>query len=509
VLALLAVVVLAGWAASVLLGDGEGGADPGASPLGAPNRPVPREEVPAPAQGDEPRVAPGNRPPDRFGSIDDPFAFDRDREDEFVARAAAGLSHPLYTQVSGGAIATAERVARWRPIVERVADDTGFEADTIEAMVYLESAGFPEARAGDTEDAVGLTQILAETGSGLLDMRVDVARSAQLTRQIIRADRRGQTGRVARLQALRRRVDERYDGRKALEATGRYLTFARKELGRDDLAVVSYHMGVGNLKNVQERFGADDDTSWPELYFDSSPLRHPEAFRLLASFGDDSPTYYWRVMAARDVMRRWREDPGALAARAEQITAKNSREELLQPAASTEVFDAPVELGRAYRERDVLPLPEQDLEGAGVRVARGMGELAQRLNQTKDLYRGLRPEALALLVYMARATEAISGQQPLIVTSTVRDRRYQAQLLRRNVQATPGYSLHTTGYAFDLLRRYRSRRQALAFQFVLDRLNALDVIAWVREPAAIHITVGPRAKALVPLLEPVTGDLDE
>jgi hypothetical protein len=214
-------------------------------------------------------------------------------------------------------------------------------------------------------------------------------------------------------------------------------------------------------------------------------------------------------MAARDVMRRWRDDPGALAARAEQITAKNSREELLQPAASTEVFDAPVELGRAYRERDVLPLPEQDLEGAGVRVARGMGELAQRLNQTKDLYRGLRPEALALLVYMARATEAISGQQPLIVTSTVRDRRYQAQLLRRNVQATPGYSLHTTGYAFDLLRRYRSRRQALAFQFVLDRLNALDVIAWVREPAAIHITVGPRAKALVPLLEPVTGDLDE
>src|SRR3712207_8301500 len=43
-------------------------------------------------------------------------------------------------------------------------EDAGHDADTIEAMVYLESAGFPDARAGDTEAAVGLTQILAETG---------------------------------------------------------------------------------------------------------------------------------------------------------------------------------------------------------------------------------------------------------------------------------------------------------------------------------------------------------
>ena len=44
--------------------------------------------------------------------------------------------------------------------------------------------------------------------------------------------------------------------------------------------------------------------------------------------------------------------------------------------------------------------------------------------------------------------------------------------------------------------------QAQAFQFWLDRLQALDVIAWARAPDAIHLTVGPRADALVgPLLE--------
>ena len=36
---------------------------------------------------------------------------------------------------------------------------------------------------------------------------------------------------------------------------------------------------------------------------------------------------------------------------------------------------------------------------------------------------------------------------------------------------------------------------------MLDRLTALDVIAWVREPAAIHVTVSPRAKALLGLLK--------
>jgi hypothetical protein len=89
----------------------------------------------------------------------------------------------------------------------------------------------------------------------------------------------------------------------------------------------------------------------------------------------------------------------------------------------------------------------------------------------------------------------------LTVTSTVRDQRYQRLLERSNIQATRNYSLHTTGWAFDVLRRYQSRRQALAFQFVLDRLTALDLIAWVREPAAIHITASADASALTPLIQ--------
>jgi hypothetical protein len=52
--------------------------------------------------------------------------------------------------------------------------------------------------------------------------------------------------------------------------------------------------------------------------------------------------------------------------------------------------------------------------------------------------------------------------------------------------------LHASGYAFDLRRRYASPAQAGALQFELERLQALDLIAWARTPAAIHVTVAPQ-----------------
>jgi hypothetical protein len=37
---------------------------------------------------------------------------------------------------------------------------------------------------------------------------------------------------------------------------------------------------------------------------------------------------------------------------------------------------------------------------------------------------------------------------------------------------------------------------------MLDRLQSHDLIAWVREPAAIHVTVSAEARRLAAVLEP-------
>jgi hypothetical protein len=178
---------------------------------------------------------------------------------------------------------------------------------------------------------------------------------------------------------------------------------------------------------------------------------------------------------------------------------KATAEEVLHPRAVTHVYATPADIARARASGELRPLPANASE-LHLRVDPAMGVLARRLHRRPALYRALRPEALAALVYIAAGADEISGQGPLTVTSTVRDKSYQRLLLKGNIQATRAYSLHTTGYAFDILRRYKSRAQAVAFQFMLDRLTSLNLIAWAVEPAAIHITVSSDARRLLSVL---------
>ena len=459
-------------------------------------------------RGDDRRVVPGGA---STGEQTDPLAYDPDRRADFERRAAAGLSHVLYAKSPGGATATARRTAAWRGEIESAAGAADLDPDLIEALVFVESAGRPDVIAGDDpEGASGLTQILAETAQNLLGLEVDLAASRRLTKRIARAERAGRARAADRLRAQRRRIDERFDPRRALAATGRYLTIARERFGRDDLAIASYHMGIGNLERVARAYAGEDsapvaevvrdeDLSYARLFFDTSPLLHRGAHRLLAGFGDDSSTYLWRILGAREIMRLHREAPGELA-RLEALHArKNSAEEVLHPEPDTEVFADPAAVAAERDGGDLAELPD-DPDRFHFAIDPQMGELARRLDAEPELYRALRPEALALLAYLARGVEEVSGAGPLTVTSSVRDRRYQEILGSRNREAARGYSLHTTGYAFDVLREYRSREQALAFQFWLDRLQAHDLIAWVREPAAIHVTVSSDAERLSALL---------
>jgi soluble lytic murein transglycosylase-like protein len=413
----------------------------------------------------------------------DPIAWSSKRRRELERRAAAGLAHVIYAKSPGGAIVSAARTATWRPQVDLAAKRGGVDPDMLEAIVMLESAGREDARASsDLDGAVGLTQILAETGQNLLGMKIDVRASERLTRGVDRGHK------VAARIRVRRRVDERFDGAKSLAATVRYLRIAKQRLGRTDLAIAAYHMGIGNMQTALAAYGKRD-IPYARLFFDSTPLRHAKAYRILAALGDDSSTYLWRVMAARNIMRLYREDPNALARQAELQGRKASAEEVLHPVDRTPPYGDPFAIGRARASGELVALSATRLAGVGIRIDPRMGELAGRLHQSRRLYRALRPQALRMLEIIGAGTRAIARTRPLIVTSTVRDADYQRVLAARNIEATHNFSLHTTGWAFDISRAYRSRAQALAFQFMLDRLTALNMIAWVREPGAIHVTV--------------------
>lgn len=421
----------------------------------------------------------------------DPFAYTSSREGEFVARATAGSASPLFVKSPGGAAATAARVASFRGLIDRAVAGSGIDPNLLEGLVFLESAGRPQIIAGsDPSAAAGLTQILAQTGQGLLGMHVDLARSRALTRAIARADSLGRTALLGRLVARRAKADDRFNPAKALAATVRYLKLAEARFGRQDLAFVSYHMGIGNLMNVLHEYDGGSSVPYAQLYFDTALDHHPSPFRLLSGFGDDSSLYFWRLLGAVQIMRLYRSDRNALTRLSRLQLATGTTAEVLHPPDRTQSFADPDALASAYSSRELLPLPA-NAKSLGLAYFAGMGSFARRAGGTAALYRGLRPAALDLLIELAARVRALSGgRAPLTVLSTVSDRRYQQRL---GVIDPPAQ----TGYTFQIARRYVSRAQADAFQAMLDRLQVLNLIAWSRGQTTISITVASDASRLI------------
>jgi hypothetical protein len=460
----------------------------------------------------------------------DPLAYRPGDEPELMRRGRDGLAHVLYAKSPGGVQATALRVERWRGPIEQVARRRGVNPRTLEALVFVESAGRPDVAAGDNpESAVGLAQILPGTATGLLGMHVDLAHSKRIHARLARERELATTARRARrrsvarqriaaLLAQRPKVDERYDPAKSLDAAARYLVFAESKLGRPDLAAASYHMGVGNLQDVIAAYvrprpltGSTPRTvekyeiTFARLYFDSSPTRNPNAYRKLTALGDDSRHYLFKLDAADSILQLHASDKDELDRIAALQTAKASAENLLRPPDDYPPYEDGGDLRKAYAKNELIALPDEPRR-LGYVIDPGMGSLARRVKERKALFRGLRPEALAVLLYVTKEVRRAAGGSRLRVTSTVRDQRYQDALVGVNSQATSAFSLHTTGYAVDIQRNFRNRREERAFIAVLERLRAHNVIDFVYEPAAIHFTVGPAGEKFLPLNERLLGE---
>ena len=434
----------------------------------------------------------------------DPLRFKPGRTEEYEQAAAFGLSHVLFEKSPGGVLRAAQRTAGFRDLVDKAVSGSDIDADTVEAIVLLESAGRQDVIAGDDPaNASGLTQILAETATSFLGMPVDLEASRRLTDRVNEAVRRGDEAKADRLRSERRRVDARFDPEQALAGTVRYLTEANKVFGREDLAVVSYHMGIGNLASVVRAYSGrgedpidsvvrDGGIDYARLYFDSSPTVHRAAWERLASFGDDSQTYYWRVLAALGVMHLFRNDPARLERLAKLHDDLPSAELVLHPPSSRGRFTDAGQLDAAI-ERGVL-VPLRAGSGAHFALDPQLERIAARLGEITDTYVALRPRAARLLAYVSEKVYELSGElRPLAVTRGTYDEGSAATLTPRDPGAAADAGVHATGFAFDIRRRYGSGAQAATFQWTLERLEALGLVAWTRGRSVIHLVVSPRA----------------
>jgi len=381
--------------------------------------------------------------------------------------AAVGISRTFF---DGTVFTTAARVAQWRPQVVRAARAAGIDPNVLEAIVWVETGGRADVT---NRSAAGLTQLDPWVARSM-GLHVDVRHATILTRRIARS---WHVAHTRQLRHWRARYDERFAPAKELRATAAYLAHARAVLGRDDLAIEAYHVGIAKLRGT----GAP----YAQLYFNGGRV-------------DD---YALKVLAAERILHLYRANRAALAFEAQQQARKNSGEEYLHPLFRTHRFPSPRALLRAEQHRVLRMIPVHT-HTTHILIGGALGGEARAFGRSRRLYRALRPAALDVLLYIGRRVHSLSGaRKPLILTSAVRDLKYQRVLTHVNANAARSYSLHTAGYAFDIARSYGSNRQASAFQYVLDRLTAANAIAYIREAAAIHITVASDARSKLRLLE--------
>jgi Transglycosylase SLT domain len=436
----------------------------------------------------------------------DPLRFEPGRTEEYEQAAAFGLSHVLFEKSPGGAIRAAQRTVRFRAMVDEATSGTDIDPDLVAAIVMLESAGRQDVIAGDDPaNAAGLTQIVAGTATDFLGMHVDLEESRRLTRLLDEAVRRGDAAEADRLRSERRQVDTRFDPEQALAGTVRYLTEAMKVFGRDDLAVVSYHMGIGNLSNVVRAYTAreDDpigtivdeaDIDYARLYFDSSPTGHRASWELLTSFGDDSQTYYWRVLGALGIMHLLRNDPGRLERLAELHDHLPSAALVLHPPGARERYANATQLDDAVASGVLVPARPSN--GGHWTIDPQLLRVLVPLTDNPSDYLVLRPRAARFLAYLSAKVYELSGEErPLALTRTAYDDEAATALTPHDPGAAADADVHSTGFAFDMRRRYGSGAQAAAFQWTLERLETLGLIAWTRGRSVIHVVVSARADA--------------
>ena len=225
-----------------------------------------RDDGPPAAPEPPPGEAEAGRAAVRRGGV--PAVRLRRRRDErdFLDRGSRGMAHIVYALSPAGVEASVARTTRWRGRSSARSAARALDADDLEAMLFLESAGRPTVMAdGTPASATGLMQIIPSTAVSLLGMRVDLARSLEINRRLrARSGRRcSREGEEAARCAAARAPRCCASGRSWTSASTRRsrstrpsatCSIARRRFGREDLAIASYHMGIGNLTTVIDTY---------------------------------------------------------------------------------------------------------------------------------------------------------------------------------------------------------------------------------------------------------------
>ena len=391
--------------------------------------------------------------------------------------------------------------------------ETGIPASLLSAIAYLESWG--DSRAESPAGPKGIMQF-AEATARANGLRIVYATHYKTTRDkrlVKKAKGKPVYKTVVHRTAFQVKVrDDRFLPDRAVFAAARYLARMEDKFGGRDWAVFAYHCGEGCVMELQalarEALGQHQDFTVAAMFFAASPASHRDLYEALQRHmqRDFSPTYWFRVKRAEELLHLYQTEPAEFRKLVEQYRnplnpERRANDRLVVWLRSDEMlYQNCDDLRRATGKQLVPVFQNPDFFGFSVN-ATGSRPLFSRDPDTRDLYLQASPAAIGTLSYISFETRRLfdamkpKGEQfvPLNVAELVNTKDTAMQANYRGAgQELPQ---HCTGQVFDLDLSGMPKGEREALSFVLDELGWDGYLGFIQISGdTLHIGSSPSAR---------------
>jgi hypothetical protein len=414
----------------------------------------------------------------------------------------------------------AERVTspKLKKLFENASRTSGLPASFIAAIAYLESFG--EAKAESPAGPKGMMQIAAGTARamGLKIVYATRYRTANVRRQV-----RGRNGKLA-WKTSKRKIpysvlirDERMIPEKAVPAAASYLSRLESRYGSRDWAVFAYHCGEGCTAEIRALVDRSEGlkeglVSVARAFFSCSPAYNRELYDAFQHHmeRDFSPTYFFRISRAQELLSLYERDPEAFrklySAYRNRIEPEKRAPHRLSVWLTPEdlLYRSCEDLKRDQGKKLVRTFDDPRFFGFSLRRT-GFGAIGEDDIANQEYYLQASPSVVGTIAYVSfearRLHEAMRPRgekwQPIEITALVQPLDYEERQAKRHASGKPEPPAHCTGQVFDLSYANLPSGQREALEFVLNDLGWDGYLGFVRDSASnstFHVGAAPTAR---------------
>lgn len=412
------------------------------------------------------------------------------------------------------AAAGAERMTtpKMQKILQEAETRSGVPASLIRAIAFLESFGIPNAES--PTGPKGIMQISGATARAM-GLRIVYAKKYKVhtERRLVKKKRgkpayRNVKVRVPYTVLVR---DERLDPARAIPAAARYLAGMEQKFGGMDWAVWAYHCGPGCVADFLDMARhADgltgDPPSVAQVFFASSPVHNRAIWQAIEEQmeRDYSPTYWFRVRRAEQLLAMYEEDPDSFQKLVDEYRydfdpvqrAPNRLSAWMKPADLT--YRTCEDIQHDEGTRLVRAMDKPDYYGFLLRRT-GYGSLGEFDPEHRDAYLDASPSALGTLLTIAfethRLFDALKPHRetfvPIEVTGLVRPLDYATRAGREFVTGKAHFDALCSGQAFEISLANLPLGERECLRFILDDIGWMGYLGFVEEaPGSGALVVG-------------------